>query len=444
MKLRSLNRKLTVVTAVMTAVLAALLVFQQTPSQHYRARLSLGQRFLTEGSYEKAEAAFQEAIRIDSKKPEPYIGLGSAYAGQADAILSRYQSGQQPSDNSEQLSMSVKEKEEIEELYKKSREALKEASEIDGGSADAEQVLAYVEEQQEKAEALWGNNDPDPTPEPDPENQVDLSGGSSTALEENTVYGSVDLDGDGSKDTIEISVSKESEGNETSSRILINGQTVLDNASYLHESGGIIKTEAIVLQMNTGDTFLVSFLDAADDDDMYREAIYRYRNGNLEQVLDLTPVDDSGFSYHDHVDDITVKGNTIQFTVRMMPSATGVIMMSRSAICRDHTFAFLSHEAEVISYPYYASDGGEQNPEYYPAKADIPCYETGNSGDIALTVEAGTMCRVTKAYFGEGMHLRRFFLETEDGRSGWFEQSLFTKGQYGSKETLFYGHNFAG
>lgn len=448
----SVNRKLELVTAVLTAVLAALMIFQSTPEQNYRTRLSIGSRFLKEENYEKAEAAFQEAIKIDDKKPEPYIGLGSSYAGQADVLLIRYQSGSKDRDQVE--NPTVVEKEKLEELYRKAQKAYRQASAM--GSDDSRIIknsISYVEQQKKAAANLRTEDDPEgtPTPAPKPENLndlVNLEGGATTPLEENRTYQFADLDGDGAEDTMEIQVEKDSSENEIFSRVLINNETVLDYSSLRNQNGAIEKTNVIVFQMNTGDIYIVSYVTYMDDGDMSGEAVYQYRSGKLEKLIDLTPVDSTGFSYHDATEDFEAKGNTIQFHVRMMPAAVGAIVMTRTLLCHDGKIEFLSHEAEIANYFYYTdvAENGEtdENPEFYAVKRDISCYESGNSQNISLTIKRGTKCKVTKAYFDSDMNLTRFQLETQDGRSGWFDQGIFVTTDLGTKSPVFYGHNYAG
>lgn len=50
----------------------------------WQEQYDLGVRYLSEGNYEEAVIAFTAAIKIDSKRPEAYLGLSDAYTEQGD------------------------------------------------------------------------------------------------------------------------------------------------------------------------------------------------------------------------------------------------------------------------------------------------------------------------------------------------------------------------
>ena len=47
----------------------------------WQEQYDLGVRYLSEGNYEEAVIAFTAAIEIDPKRPEAFLGRGSAYIG---------------------------------------------------------------------------------------------------------------------------------------------------------------------------------------------------------------------------------------------------------------------------------------------------------------------------------------------------------------------------
>jgi tetratricopeptide (TPR) repeat protein len=51
----------------------------------YQEQYDLGVKYLSEGNYQEAVAAFAAAIAIEAKHPESYIGLADAYTGLGDA-----------------------------------------------------------------------------------------------------------------------------------------------------------------------------------------------------------------------------------------------------------------------------------------------------------------------------------------------------------------------
>ena len=50
----------------------------------WKEQYDLGMRLLSEQSYEEAILAFREAIRVDPKREEAYIGLADVYLAQGD------------------------------------------------------------------------------------------------------------------------------------------------------------------------------------------------------------------------------------------------------------------------------------------------------------------------------------------------------------------------
>ncbi|WP_130863169.1 S-layer homology domain-containing protein [Bacilliculturomica massiliensis] len=55
--------------------------FAVDPPRRFREQMDLGNRFLQENQYEEAVVAFEKAIRLDPKAPEPEIMLAEAYIG---------------------------------------------------------------------------------------------------------------------------------------------------------------------------------------------------------------------------------------------------------------------------------------------------------------------------------------------------------------------------
>ena len=57
---------------------------QKGSALSWQEQYDLGVRYLSEGNYEEAVIAFTAAIKIDSKRPEAYLGLSDAYTEQGD------------------------------------------------------------------------------------------------------------------------------------------------------------------------------------------------------------------------------------------------------------------------------------------------------------------------------------------------------------------------
>ena len=63
------------------ALVVGLCACGESRQQRWQAQYDLGMKYLSELNYEQAVAAFTEAISIDAKRPEAYIGRGDAYVG---------------------------------------------------------------------------------------------------------------------------------------------------------------------------------------------------------------------------------------------------------------------------------------------------------------------------------------------------------------------------
>ncbi len=144
MRYRQWNRILEVMTAVLAVAFVGLMFFVHTPFVTYRQQLAFGNRFLNAEEYEKAEAAFQKAIKISPKKPEPYIGLGNVYVRQADQMLNRFEGGE----------LKATELTEIQELYQKARESYQAATGIDQNNTDLKENGLYLDQQVQKVRVL--------------------------------------------------------------------------------------------------------------------------------------------------------------------------------------------------------------------------------------------------------------------------------------------------
>ncbi len=63
---------------------SAMLIWQSSPGESIKKQLILGEKFLLEENYEQAILAFEKAIEIDPKNPEPYLKLAEIYTRQDD------------------------------------------------------------------------------------------------------------------------------------------------------------------------------------------------------------------------------------------------------------------------------------------------------------------------------------------------------------------------
>ena len=75
----NINRLLKVLLALVLTV--TLCACGKKSGTGWQEQYDLGVRYLSEGNYEEAVIAFTAAIEIDPKRPEAFLGRGSAYIG---------------------------------------------------------------------------------------------------------------------------------------------------------------------------------------------------------------------------------------------------------------------------------------------------------------------------------------------------------------------------
>ncbi len=86
---------LIVLLVIIIVTAAGVIMFNNTDSARFRKQLNLGQRYLSEMNYEEAVVAFNQAIEIDPRSVDAYLGLADAYIGLGDeeAALAALQAG---------------------------------------------------------------------------------------------------------------------------------------------------------------------------------------------------------------------------------------------------------------------------------------------------------------------------------------------------------------
>lgn len=78
-----------VILAVLIVLLAVVFVSGSGDAKRLREQLDLGQKYLSELEYDQAVAAFTEAVAIDPKSVDAYMGLADAYIGLGDMEAAR-------------------------------------------------------------------------------------------------------------------------------------------------------------------------------------------------------------------------------------------------------------------------------------------------------------------------------------------------------------------
>ena len=73
-----------ILIVIIIAVAAGVIIFNSTDGARFRKQLNLGQRYLSEMNYEEAVVAFNQAIEINPRNADAYLGLADAYIGLGD------------------------------------------------------------------------------------------------------------------------------------------------------------------------------------------------------------------------------------------------------------------------------------------------------------------------------------------------------------------------
>lgn len=73
-----------ILIVIIIAVAAGVIIFNSTDGARFRKQLNLGQRYLSEMNYEEAVVAFNQAIEINPRNADAYLGLADAYLGLGD------------------------------------------------------------------------------------------------------------------------------------------------------------------------------------------------------------------------------------------------------------------------------------------------------------------------------------------------------------------------
>jgi len=74
-----------IISSVIAAVLAGLLIYNAAITDQFNKQLDLGNQYLAEKNYQEAISAFKKAMELKPKRPEPYVNLAKIYI-----ILDKY------------------------------------------------------------------------------------------------------------------------------------------------------------------------------------------------------------------------------------------------------------------------------------------------------------------------------------------------------------------
>ena len=158
---------------ILVIVVAVFVMPKTTPASKLQAKLDLGNKYLAEANYEKAEIAFSEALKIDEKSPAAAMGLADTYNKQKKP----YKAAQylaKASDNVKNMKLSdaeeyAKQLSEQKDYYEKLIRDINEKSN-NNNKTEGEiiiQVIQDVDNDESEDNKIFTT--PTPTPEADPE-----------------------------------------------------------------------------------------------------------------------------------------------------------------------------------------------------------------------------------------------------------------------------------
>ncbi len=117
----------------------------------WQEKYDLGMRYLNEGNYQEAIIAFEAAIEIDPKRPEAYLGRGSAYVGAGEtaenlaAAQADYEKALELDDTNAEAYLGLADVYIRQGEYDKAQELLRQALDKTGGDQRIADKLAELE-----------------------------------------------------------------------------------------------------------------------------------------------------------------------------------------------------------------------------------------------------------------------------------------------------------
>ena len=103
---------ISIVIVIIAILISLVFVFNRKDTKAYDDKLEQAQKYVEELDYEKAEATYLEAIKIDSKQPKAYLKLADVYVadGQADKAIKILNKGLKNVDKDDQKEITEKKK----------------------------------------------------------------------------------------------------------------------------------------------------------------------------------------------------------------------------------------------------------------------------------------------------------------------------------------------
>ena len=103
---------ISIVIVIIAILISLVFVFNRKDTKAYDDKLEQAQKYVEELDYKRAETAYLEAIKIDSKQPKAYLKLADVYVadGQADKAIKILNKGLKNVDKDDQKEITKKKK----------------------------------------------------------------------------------------------------------------------------------------------------------------------------------------------------------------------------------------------------------------------------------------------------------------------------------------------
>lgn len=248
-------------------------------------------------------------------------------------------------------------------------------------------------------------------------------------LNVNQTYTQYDITGDRKADTLLIA------GNWNSKyeiyedySVYVNGQKVLAKRS---EKGPLYALEVRRLELKNGKVFL-AIVTLTDNGDVPDSAVYQYKAGKLNKVIDLDSM--SRIGYHNSVESIKVAGNKI--TVKY-----GVMSYSLSGIsfCLDYQYKNGKMVQKTTKAKLTSTILKYQKKTYWTANRSMKVLKSPG-GKKVTTLAKGKKVKIDKIYINSKHNKIYLHVKIKGGKSGWVKGlTKYPKSAPMFKEVMYAG-----
>lgn len=227
-------------------------------------------------------------------------------------------------------------------------------------------------------------------------------------LKINKTYKSYDMTGDKKADTFKVSAPEDPRwsGCYFDYDVYINGEKALAQP----KKNIIYDFDIYRLEMKNGNVFL-GIVPTSDNGDVFGAAIYKYKKGKLEKVLDLYNMEKIG--NHNNVSKISVSGNTITVKHVVMSCSLSGITFSLDYRYKGGKLVQKSNQAKLTEtrLKYLKKS-------YWTAKRSMKLLNKVGGKKVA-TITKGKKVKIDKIYLNAKHTQIYLHVKVKNGKSGW-------------------------